>query len=246
MIGDLFSHISLTPAGRPLLREGEIEKVWVDDVIIQTDQRKDIFPKSSVLVTNVHIMVILSEQNQRGAKALHIKNITNIEDCATMFRSSKRIRIFASDGHVLELKFLSGKKEIAMDMIQKSLERKAWEDIGTPPASTKPVESQFSVRAAGVSGLIRRQERDHDTADAVAKEALTDLDALMRRAKDLIGVIDRYTAVRFNKSDDQSDTSSELGPLLLLSRFLSDPPRQAMLLCSREYYKISVSQLNKR
>lgn len=213
---NLFHIIGLSPGGRPLLTEGEVEIQWIDEVNIQTDHREDIFPTkiATILLTNMNIIVVLPQQTLRVcAWSLHIKNITKIEDCATTFRSSKRIRFYMQDGRKLEIKFVSGKKEVAIDILQKSLQRKSWEQISTSSSSPqmKSEESQFSVQSAGISGLIRRQEREHQSLDAVKREALSDLDALMSRAKEVVAVIDRYAHMRFDKSDDQSDTSSEIG-----------------------------------
>lgn len=219
---NLFLVIGLSPGGRPLLSEGEVEIQWIDDVSIQTDTREDLFPTSvtSILLTNMNLMVLLPQQTLRVcAWALHYKNISKIEDCATTFHSSKRIRFSFHDGRKLEMKFYSGKKTSTIEIIQKSIHRKSWEQyemIETGNMMTN--ESQFSVRSAGISGLLRRQEREHQSIDAVKREALTDLDTLMSRAKEVVSVIDRYAHMRFDKADDQSDTSSEIGdpPLCFL------------------------------
>jgi hypothetical protein len=218
---NLFLVIGLSPGGRPLLSDGEVEIQWIDDVKIQTDTREDIFPcaVASILLTNMNLMVLLPQQPLRVcAWALHYKQIVKIEDCATTFRSSKRIRFHTQDGRKLEMKFLAGKKDSTMDIIQKSLHRKSWEQYEV--TQTKSEEPQFSVRSAGISGLIRRQEREHQSIDAVKREALTDLDALMSRAKEVVAVIDRYAHMRFDKPDDQSDTSSEIGDAAVLEGIL--------------------------
>lgn len=209
---DLFQVVELSPGGRPILKEEEVEIKWVDDVNIQTAARVDIFPSktASIILTNMHIMVLLPPQSTRiCAWTLQLKKILSIEDCASAFRSSKRIRCHIDDGRKIEIKFLAGHKESSLEIIQKSLVRKSWERL--PPQLPKPNESQFTVKSAGISGLIRRQEREHQSIDNVAREALTDLDALMNRAKEVVAVIQRYASVRFEKSDDQSDTSSEIG-----------------------------------
>jgi hypothetical protein len=208
---NLFAVIGLSQAGRPLLTEGEVEIQWIDDVNIQTDKRENIFPSqvASILLTNMNIMVLLPQQTLRVcAWTFQLKDVERIEDCASTFRSSKRIRIHVKDGRKMEIKFLAGKKETAIEILHRSLQRKSWEQQTAQPKSE---EVQFSVKTAGISGLIRRQEREHQSIDAVKREALTDLDTLMSRAKEVVGVIERYAHVRFDKADDRSDTSSEIG-----------------------------------
>jgi hypothetical protein len=237
---NLFVVIGLSPAGRPLLAEGEVEIQWIDDVNIQTNRRENIFPSqvTSILLTNMNIIVLLPQQTLRVcAWTFKLQQIERIEDCASAFRSSKRIRIHVKDGRQIEIKFLSGKKETAMEIVHRALQRKSWEQQTAPP---KAEEVQFSVKSAGISGLIRRQEREHQSNDAVKREALTDLDTLMSRAKEVVGVIERYAHVRFDKVDDRSDTSSEIGPVLfvlpllflLLILSITIPPLNALRRCS--------------
>lgn len=227
---NLFEIIGLTPGGRPILIDDEVEIQWIDEVNIQTEHKEDIFSSKimSILLTNMKIIILFPQHTLRVcAWTLHYKNISHIKDCATTFHSSKRIRFsFHNDERKVEIKFLSERKEIMMDIIQRSLQKKSWEQIvslsststlnqiqqNAPPGNDVP---QFTVQSAGISGLIRRQEREHQSLDNVKREALSDLDTLMSRAKEVVAVIDRYAHMRFDKADDQSDTSSEIGIIIL-------------------------------
>lgn len=219
---NLFIIIDLTPGGRPLLKENEVEIKWIDDANIQSSSsssshshKEDIFPSKlvTIILTNMNIIILLPLQIHRVcAWALPLKDILKIEDCATSFRSSKRIKCYMKDERILEIKFLTENKDSMIELINKTLQRKSWEQTSSSLSSLSKVEeTQFSVKSAGISGLIRRQEKEHQTLDAVTREAFTDLDALMNRAKDVVAVIDRYAHGRFDKPDDQSDTSSEMG-----------------------------------
>mmetsp|Transcript_19962 Transcript_19962/g.28686 ORF Transcript_19962/g.28686 Transcript_19962/m.28686 type:complete len:388 (+) Transcript_19962:41-1204(+) len=205
-----FNKLELTPAGRPKYKDGEVEIKCVENVRVETDSRCEVLDIGSLLLTNIHIVIIRSQQSRMEAWGLELMRVVIVEDCASFFVPSKRIRIHIENGNKLEFKFLSGQKETTIELIRKTLERKAWTDICSPP---KPVvtEAAFSVESAGVSGLMRRQEREHQSVDAVTREALTDLNVLMTRAREVVKVIEKYSAVRFDKSDAQSETSSEMG-----------------------------------
>eukprot|EP00981_Chlorochromonas_danica_P014203 scaffold7537_cov179-Ochromonas_danica.AAC.24 len=74
----------------------------------------------------------------------------------------------------------------------------------------------FSVRNAGVSGIIRKQEKSLESVDQLTKSALSDLDALMNRAREVISVVQRYAAyVTAEKEGEEeegmnSETASSL------------------------------------
>lgn len=221
---NLFIIIDLTPGGRPLLKENEVEIKWIDDINIQSENKEDIFPSKiiTIILTNINIIILLPLHVHRVcAWSLPLKDVQSIEDCSTTFKISKRIKINMKDNRKILLKFLNGHKESTIELINKSLQRKSWEQQSTQSIQlTKVEDTQFSVKSAGISGLIRRQEREHQSIDAVRREALTDLDALMNRAKDVVAVIDRYAHGRFDKPDDQSDTSSEMGDASILEGIL--------------------------
>ena len=219
--GDLFAPMQLSTAGRPQFHEDEIELKTTENIRIETDQRKCVIERCTLILTNMRVLVRYEIKSAFVVAFIHLKLVERVEDCASMFRPSKRIRFHYIDGRKLEFKFLSSGKEKNLNFVDKCLQRKAWvaaeEADARKKAQTYEGGSQtnsFSARSAGVSGLIRRQEQEHQTMDTLTKAALTDLDALMSHAKDVVGIIEKYAAVRFNKSDDQSETSSEIGTLL--------------------------------
>ena len=226
---NIFHIIDLSPGGRPLLKENEIEIKWYDEVNIQTittQRKEDLFLSKilSLLLTNLSLIILLPIQLQRVcAWVLELKEIQKIEDCATRFKSSKRIKIHLKDERIFEIKFLNGNKEGMIELINKTLQRKSWEQMNSQVVKVE--ETQFSVKSAGIGGLIRRQEREHQTLETVRNEAFTDLEALIDRAKDIVQVIDKYAHGRFDKGgtgvgDDQSDTSSEIGDASVLEGIL--------------------------
>lgn len=59
-------------------------------------------------------------------------------------------------------------------------------------ASTPARPVNFTTSSAGVSGLIRTRDEQARATDAALAEAFTDLNALMGKAKDLVGLAERF------------------------------------------------------
>ena len=124
-------------------------------------------------------------------KGLDLKIVIGIEDCSKRFGTSTRIRLtFTTSNVELGLKFSSGGKEEFLNLMSKMLQKKSWESIDNNQhirlskglsIATPALPPQFSVSNAGVGGLIRRQEKNIETLDSVAKSALSDLNNLMQQ-----------------------------------------------------------------
>jgi len=177
----------------------------------------EIFASGSIVLTNFRFMVILlTIENGRQVNigwGLLLKGISLVEDCARMFKFSTRLRVcFHNSSKEIGLRFeKDGKEEFLMAM-HKSLERKSWEKNMVPekaPVPTIAEETVFSSTNAGVAGIIRRQERNLQSVDNLAKSALTDLDALMLRAREAIAVVQRYASYTAEDRDDRDDAMSD-------------------------------------
>jgi ESCRT-II complex subunit VPS36 len=110
-------------------------------------------------------------------------------------------------------------KDVFLTLVQKQLTKKSWEEA----KKLVVVEPIFSTSNAGVGGLLRRQEREMSSADHITKEALMDLDSLMRSAKEVIGVVQRYATYAQERSEDNvSETSTEMHDNSELESILQD------------------------
>jgi ESCRT-II complex subunit VPS36 len=122
------------------------------------------------------------------------------------------------------LAFVSGKSEIGLRFekdgkdefqtaLQKALEKKSWETnrVAEKAKEATVEETVFSSSNAGVAGILRRQEKNMQSVDNLAKSALTDLDALMLRAREAIAVVQRYASYTAGeeKDDVMSETTSQ-------------------------------------
>lgn len=167
----------------------EVELKYVDSIHIQTESHDDLFHNASLVLTNMRMLVLPAQlsvaSEKKYGRALHLRCLAEIQDCSTFLRTSKRLRLTLTNSFKIEVRFNSEKKDLTHDLLTKSFQRKAWESILVAPIlSNKRVEAEiptFSVRSAGVSGLIRKQEQERQAVNSIARDALSDLDSLMTR-----------------------------------------------------------------
>lgn len=212
---EYFSPVPLTTAQRPVLLDEEVEIKVIDSVatvlVDSSRAAEDLFPPALLILTNIRLIVVVTASTTPSARAISLKDVQTGEDCATMLRRSTRVRILFHQRRSpkeLSFKFGSGGKDEFLEMLLRTLAKKSWEKILPAPAAKAPEAASFSVTNAGVSGIIRRQEKNLESVDALAKNALSDLDALMNRAREVIAVVQRYAAyVVEAKGDDAPDVS---------------------------------------
>jgi ESCRT-II complex subunit VPS36 len=213
-----FSPAPLTIVGRPIHMDEEVEIKNFEDVSILLQQQKhpvgDIFPPSSIVLTNIRLIVIppKSQSSHNTGWALKLDSVLRFEDCKKLLGTSTRISVFMIDNRrEIGMKFHKDDKLEFMETFSKVLTKKSWESISLN--CTKAIQSTtgetFSVKNAGVGGLIRRQERALQSVDNLTKSALSDLESLMISAKEVISVVQRYASLAASNADEcHSETSS--------------------------------------
>jgi ESCRT-II complex subunit VPS36 len=218
---DALSPAPLSAAGRPVLLENEVEIKSETSVSVVTQSGRkatgELLSAGNVILTNFRVIVVVASTG--GAKqilvgwAFELKNVLEAEDCARLFRHSTRIRLsFSTVASEIGLRFEGDGKEEFLLALHKALERKSWERNMVTEKPKEPSQEQtvFSSANAGVAGILRRQERNMQSVDTLAKSALTDLDALMLRAREAIAVVQRYASyTATEEKEDMSETTSQ-------------------------------------
>jgi ESCRT-II complex subunit VPS36 len=216
---EIFSSTPLSGAGRPILLENEVELKNETQVSVALQDNKkvtgELLGSGSLVLTNFRLILIVTTFDQMKkftsiGWGIMLKAIATIEDCAGLFKFSTRLKIsFNDQKQDIGLRFEKDGKDEFLLAVQKALERKSWERnmvLEKPPEPTEEV-NVFSTTNAGVAGIIRRQERNLQSADNITKSALTDLDTLMLRAKEAISVVQRYAS--YTAGEDKDDAMSE-------------------------------------
>jgi hypothetical protein len=242
IIMEKFTPVPLSVSGKPVLAEGEVEvkSEPSTQVFLQKDCAivKELYPVGTTVLTNFRLIIILKSESTSGSGlvgwGLHLSSVRVMEDCAAgLFKRSTRMRIlFNNDapGQPVEIgiKFILGipiKEEFILHA-NRTLARKSWELTVAQKKEAQP--QQFSTANAGVSGLLRRQEKEMKSIDSLSKEALTDLDALMKSARDVVTVVQRYAAHAAEKyaerdeDGERSETSTEIGEVNQMDAILQN------------------------
>lgn len=188
---DKFIPCHLSRAGLPPLQADEIELKNQDGVSITLVDKTILVSKTLMILTNFRFIFICAETSNYSSDRLCmsclLSLVESIESCPPKFMiPSKRLQIQFTDQTFLHFKFSAGGKDEFLSEASEAMIKKGW-------AKKELVPIGFSSSDAGIGGLIRRQKRDIATVESLQHQALSDLDHLMSSAKEVVGIIERFT-----------------------------------------------------
>jgi ESCRT-II complex subunit VPS36 len=206
----------LSTAGRPIFEDGEVEIKVIGNVSIylakHNKESHGLFTCTLVL-TNWRLLLLLNNNGNMKGLYLDLIIINNVEDNYKYFGKSSRLFInITSIDKQIGCKFEdSNIKEDFIEIINKVLLKKSWENKPKSKMIDQEKKNIFSISNAGVGGLIRKQQRELKSVDNITKEAIIDMDSLMNVAKEVVEIVQRYASVASEERGDGSDTSSDAG-----------------------------------
>lgn len=105
--------------------------------------------------------------------------------------------------------------------LQSALSRKAWvKETAVEIMNRRSSDGRTGTTStAGIAGILRRQEANRKATAEIATEAFSDLKSLIDKAKEVVAVVERYSAALEDKQASASAESSEGGG--------DDPAREA-------------------
>ena len=204
-----FNPIPLSSSGRPIFLEDEVEIRNEDGVSVTLQGNKKVigslFTAGLLVLTNYRLITIIeSEHRKLIGWGIGLEIVETLEDCSSFLKSSKRLNMrITNHEHDIGLRFDNHHgKDGFLTVFLRALEKKSWLSmpVSHKVAASQPAEPTFSAANAGVCGIIRRQEKNMESVDSLAKNALTDLDALMKQAKEVITVVQRYASYSAGES----------------------------------------------
>ena len=217
----------LTPSGLLLLdsSDGEVELLQRHGDLLQLrsesveplsahSQYKDRINLSAVVLTT-HRLVFTSTLSNKEKRFLHLSNIHAAEPIATsVFSSHCKTRL--STYSLGELILVLPKKEPIFPILQKTLERRAWETASRLEQQQRlltTASSSSSKRRVGVDAIMASTQRKHDRAAKLTDQAFTgDAETLLREATELVAIIHKYAATLQQSSScpkqDNDDTTT--------------------------------------
>ncbi|RHZ03239.1 hypothetical protein DYB31_003527 [Aphanomyces astaci] len=102
-----------------------------------------------------------------------------------------------SESKFLKLSFKTGGRDEFFSPFEAAMARKAWADTKAPSAlADRRLQQtrQFDASAAGIGGIMQRRQDEQKHTSELTTQSFSDLHALMDKAKDMVGLIERYVA----------------------------------------------------
>eukprot|EP00667_Euglena_gracilis_P010490 EG_transcript_10685 len=199
-----FLPLSLTPAGRPLLEEGEIELTVQDSVALYNGDHQTDYQDGSLYLTTRRLLYV--EKGAKRAIALPLEALASADRRAGYcpgWSSPKVVLnvIGLPPGKHVMCSFRTGGMEPFCDRLQDVLNRKPWQQPATAP------KKAFNPASAGVVGIIRNAEEQDRRTRATVESAFADLQALMRSARELTDIARRMEAqnARLQRTEEEED-----------------------------------------
>ncbi|EWM22448.1 vacuolar protein-sorting-associated protein 36 [Nannochloropsis gaditana] len=249
---------------RPPLSEFEIECLMRDRVSLVDGRSNRIVHRDGIVLLTSHRIIWHCQSQSRAlhghlSRVAEARTSRNIFKPSTRVHLYLQGKVQDLDSRpATKIEFAHGGRDEFLKQVRSLLMMRDWEkpppvklrlspcaieaDGSTPasmpcssPASpVQTVEPVFTTRLAGVGGILRQQETARAAQDRLATEAFADLEALMSKAREVVGVIERYATVLASKdkgegekggSEAEGGTGREDAELqgLLLNMGISNP-----------------------
>lgn len=216
----------LSAAGRPILQDEESELKTFEDVALHrktVGNNTEVVIQGLLIITNFRLIKLVENQaHSILGWEIHLRNVSSFSRVESMFVASKRINLnlIVNDNEFhVQLKFNKGGKDDFIEVLQRALTRRSWEAIqqAKPSASpTPPTSETASLSNVGIGGILARQSNAMQNADNLTRAALTDLESLAQKAREVVNVVQRYASFMQETrqaADEEglSETSSQIG-----------------------------------
>ncbi|GLD94965.1 hypothetical protein PINS_up003590 [Pythium insidiosum] len=227
---DLLQTLPLTSAGRPTLYGNEVEVYCEENISLYDHSEKTRYQRGRCAITTHRLFYIDDSVSPPTALYLPLEWITRISKEAGFLARSAKIRIDVLLPNpplvtaYFKLSFKDGGRDDFYNPLDASLSRKAWKDTQPSHLADRRLQKrEFKAADAGIAGIMRRQkEAQRETTD-LAAVAFTDLANLMEKARDMVGLIERYVdtikvadaaaASDSNRSDGSSSRDADINQL---------------------------------
>ncbi|KAF0753252.1 hypothetical protein AaE_005773 [Aphanomyces astaci] len=183
---EVFSELPLTDTGRPELWPSEVEVYSESHVSLYDGNVKSVYSRGRCVITT-HRLLWLSE-----AKRTHIYMCLSAIDRLSKVQTESG---FLSRSSKIRVDYLWQTSE--SNPFEAAMARKAWADTKAPSAlADRRLQQtrQFDASAAGIGGIMQRRQDEQKHTSELTTQSFSDLHALMDKAKDMVGLIERYVA----------------------------------------------------
>jgi len=203
--------VQLSESKRPILVEGELENILQDNIALYEGDKVTKYEKSIAYLTS-HRLIILDQDNKLPPLGLHFSKVADIDaDSGGFIKGSQKIKIalLGRDMPYLKLSFRSGNRDNFLAKFKSVLKSRSWEKV----VEQKQKEI-FATSKAGITGIIRTTETKSKETDKTLQQAFTDINALMEKAKDMVGLAEKIQAI-LSKENSGNEADNELRSVLI-------------------------------
>jgi len=116
-----------------------------------------------------------------------------------------------------------------------TLQKRSWENMKSSALTSSSLSSssisissttttvfQKSAQNLGIGGIILRQERELQSVEKLSKDAVQDMESLMRQAKEVVTMVQRYAGYMAEQSSFSDGTISENGEINEMNEILQE------------------------
>ncbi|OQR85612.1 vacuolar protein-sorting-associated protein [Achlya hypogyna] len=216
----VFAPLSLNEAGRPVLWPSEVEVYSQSHVTLYDQHVKTEYLHGRCVITT-HRLLWLSEATGKNLY-MPLAAVDRLGKEAGFITRSSKIKIdYTLEGvsKMLKLSFKMGGRDEFFNPLETSLCRRAWADTKSVSAlADRRLQARhFDATQAGIGGIIQRRQEEQKQTSELTTQSFSDLNALMDKAKDMVGLIERYVATANSgaATDATADEATQMNALLL-------------------------------
>ncbi|GAB9465732.1 Vacuolar protein-sorting-associated protein [Globisporangium polare] len=196
---DVLQSLPLTSAGRPALFGSEVEIYSEENISLYDHSQKTPFQRGRCSITTHRLFYLDETKNPPVALFLPLEWITKISKEAGFLARSAKLRVDITTSAMpvvsayIKLSFKDGGRDDFYNPLEATLKRKAWKDTQPSHLTDRRLQKrQFNAADAGIAGILRRQQAAQKETTDLATSAFSDLTNLMEKARDMVGLIERY------------------------------------------------------
>ncbi|TMW68759.1 hypothetical protein Poli38472_006227 [Pythium oligandrum] len=196
---DVMQALPLTSAGRPTLYNNEVEIYCEEQISLYDHSDKTRFQRGRCSITTHRLFYIDDSVKPPTALYLPLEWVVRItKEAGFLARSAKiRLDIRSSKPPIittyLKLSFKDGGRDDFYNPLDAALNRRAWRDTQPSHLADRRLQKrEFTAADAGIAGILRRQKEAQKETTDLAATAFSDLANLMEKARDMVGLIERY------------------------------------------------------
>ncbi|KAF9675056.1 hypothetical protein SADUNF_Sadunf10G0191800 [Salix dunnii] len=234
-----FEPASVTSSGRPVLHQAEVECYLLSSVDLEPEPTTTAnlldFPalKSGLVILTTYRLLWLPSNvttDNSNPISIPLSSVTHIfstkKSIKSMFHSPRiRFQVSIHSRSVVVTLVIRGKGDIDVFLTKfwDCWRGRAWEigndsgggsSSGPVPASGSVsggglYSSDGSVRLVGVSGILRKEQEMWESTDKSLQEAFHDLNALMRKAKEMVILAEKMRQKLLSGSSSQSSSGND-------------------------------------